>query len=692
MTLTRHLLGLLLVVITLGPVVLSAREARARLLPGWTGAPAATATIVVATTTTTVTLELLGLFGQFSLLPIILGLGAASAALWRWGRTGATSDSSPPQPETAPQLPRLGRLLAIITGSVVISEWGWRTAEQLRTGMDSVDTLWYHLPLAARFAQTGDITPLHNFEDQSLTTFFPATSSLWHGLGMELLGTDILSLFMNMGWLAASLLAAWAIGRPYGLAPFTMAAVAVTLALPTFNATQPGGAYNDVVGLFFILAAVAVLVTARQSGDRIGGGELIVVGLAIGLALGTKFQFLIPGGLLAIGAIAIGPRGDRLRRLGHLAPTMFLTGAFWYLRNLVLAGSPLPAMHIAVGPIELRQIEPDLKISQFTEYAGVGRFWGDYFIPGFDAAYGALWWFVLAITVASAGLLFTRNRILAMLTVVALSTLLSFAVTPIGFGFGPNPVLFGIALRYTIISLALGMTLAVILAGQARSPRALVVLAVAMTAIIIAIVVDRSDWQEAREQALDLPIWAPQSLVALALALFAIGAAAWGWRWTRDSPSRRRNSYSAVAVILAVLSIPALVIYRTERYETVSLIPETFAAVNAMSDTRIGLTGTTLQYPLYGEDLSNHVQVIAEQGDYGTAGRFQTCEQFLSLVNSGDYDLVIATPRGFPISDKPSPASRWLEHDAAATLTIAEGPVTTFRITGILDTEDCQES
>lgn len=688
---TRHLVGLLLLAAALGPVTLGARSARARLLPGWTGAPAATATIVVATALITLTAEALGLFGWFSLVPLLVTLIVVGLATREWGRRHRSS-GAPPRPEVEPVLPTLGRYLALVTGSVVLSEWGWRTYEQLRTGMDSVDTIWYHLPLAARFSQTGEITPLHNFEDQALTTYYPATSSLWHGMGMEFLGSDLASVFMNLGWLAATLLAAWAIGRPFGVAPFTASAAATALALPAFTATQPGGAYNDVVGVFLLLAAIAVLVTATFEGGEVGGGALVVVGLGIGLAVSTKFQFIVPGGLLTLGALVAGPRRDVIRRGAHLAPAIAATGAFWYVRNLVLAGSPLPALRLAIGPLELRQIEPELPISRVTDYVGVGRYWSDYFFPGFDAAYGGLWWLVLIVAVVPVGLLFVRDKPLAVLGAVSLLALCSFAVSPVAISLGPNPVFFGIALRYTILAVTLGAILAMVLAAATRSPRALLVLAVAMVAILVSNMVDRSDWQEAREQALDLPIWEPESVVALVASFAVVAGAAWAWRWAAQASDRRPVVLGLVAAVIAVSSIPALVVYRNDRYESTSLMPETFAAVNVLSDQRIGLTGTTVQYPLYGEDLSNHVQVISERGDHGTADGYDSCGRFMELINEGAYDLVVVTPRGFPITDREAAAARWLEDDPAAAVMLTEGPISTFRISATLDPARCPTS
>src|SRR5207244_321551 len=126
---------------------------------------------------------------------------------------------------------------------------------------------------------------------------------------------------------------------------------------------QPGDAKNDTAGLFFLLASAAVLVnaevqrraaegspeidTARQ--PPLATGALIVAGLAAGLALGTKLNLLAPFGLLTLGVIAVAGRGFRLRSTGTWVASSLVTGGFWFVRNLVNAGNPLP--WIKAGPL-----------------------------------------------------------------------------------------------------------------------------------------------------------------------------------------------------------------------------------------------------------------------------------------------------------------------------------------------------
>ena len=77
--------------------------------------------------------------------------------------------------------------------------------------------------------------------------------------------TDLLSPLVNLGWLAASLLAAWCIGRPYAVGAVTALGAAVVLDSEMLVASQAGNAPNDIAGIFFLLAVVAFLVNGAAT-------------------------------------------------------------------------------------------------------------------------------------------------------------------------------------------------------------------------------------------------------------------------------------------------------------------------------------------------------------------------------------------------------------------------------------------
>src|SRR5262249_55610491 len=140
------------------------------------------------------------------------------------------------------------------------------------------------------------------------------------------------------------------IGRPYRVAPWSLGLGAIALSVPALH-DQAGEARNDIVGIFFLLAAVAIALNAA-SADRRGSGlpPYLLGGLAAGLAAGTKLSLLLPAAVLVIGLVALVPRGARWSALVAAGLAALAGGGYWYLRNLAHAGNPLPWIH-HLGPI-----------------------------------------------------------------------------------------------------------------------------------------------------------------------------------------------------------------------------------------------------------------------------------------------------------------------------------------------------
>ena len=145
-------------------------------------------------------------------------------------------------------------------------------------GIRTFDSVWYHLPWAASFAQTGHIAPLRFTDIEYLTAFYPATSEMLHGLGIVLFGHDTLSPALNLIW-ARSRCRGVVRGRARRARRRRGdARRSGVLATPMMNSSQAGSAANDIVGMFFLLASVA-LVLAGDGPDA----ALVLAAVAAGL-------------------------------------------------------------------------------------------------------------------------------------------------------------------------------------------------------------------------------------------------------------------------------------------------------------------------------------------------------------------------------------------------------------------------
>ena len=96
-----------------------------------------------------------------------------------------------------------------------------------------------------------------------------------------------------------------------------------------------------------------------EARSALPNGALIVAGLAAGVALGTKLNLLAPFGLLTLGVIAVSA-GYRWRATGIWVVSSLITGGFWFARNLINAGNPLPWIKAGplVGPDQLGHQHP----------------------------------------------------------------------------------------------------------------------------------------------------------------------------------------------------------------------------------------------------------------------------------------------------------------------------------------------
>jgi hypothetical protein len=296
--LARYLLGAAELIWLVGFAWIGASRICRRLLPELGGEAAFLASAIVTIALLIWVAELLGTVSLFKPVPYLLGVavlglalrfaisprtdtassaGGAGAGAPR-GAQGAKRPSTVGEaavtgPAAGARPSLLATAISLLIAGIAIGHFVSGVRLRLDTGMTGFDSTWYHGPFAAGFFQTGNTIDLHYIAPQFLAWFYPANSEVVHAIGMLAFSRDLLSPLLNLGWLLGCLLCCWGIGRPFRVAPWSLALGAIALSVPAL-ADQAGEARNDIVGIFFLLAAVAIAVNAAAAGGGGGGVDL----------------------------------------------------------------------------------------------------------------------------------------------------------------------------------------------------------------------------------------------------------------------------------------------------------------------------------------------------------------------------------------------------------------------------------
>jgi hypothetical protein len=721
-----YLLGVVQLALVVVPICFAAWRLRQRLLPSWTGAPARLVESVAAVALLIWISEILGTFGLFYAGTLIAASLLLSLGTWLLPEGGADLGDHPEQllqrrdggakSVTGPAGPSslVSFLVMWAVIGITVYTWAVTTKHALDRGIFNFDSLWYHMPFAVDMVQSHSVVGMHHVDTVFTNWFYPQNSELLHGVGILLTGRDTLSLFLNFGWLAMAFLAAYCVGRPYGRGAESTVAAAILLACHTLVVRDPGAAKNDLAAAALLLASIAILVEAwaQAKGEdavvsvmreepRSHGGmsrwAVAAAGLAAGLAAGTRVTGLAMAAALTVAVVVLAPRGRRVAAFGWWFLPALAGGAFWYLRNLVVAGNPIPEVE-KLGPISLPHPErlqegrPDFSIAHYATDTDV---WRHYFEPGLHEAFGALW--PLVVFGAAAGALLAvfhgRDRIVRWIGAVALFGLVAYLFTPLSAaGAEGEPVGFGINIRYVIPALLAGIVLVPLDRWFEPPVRSYGLLGVLVLVFLVTNRPDDALHDHAR-------------VFALLFVILAVGVPA--LLYTRSRGTSLTAVTAAVgALLLAVVAIgyPLQRHYLDGRFANTGSAEEQIPGMDLnkayrwardVDGARIGLAGTTAGfagYGFYGTDLTNRVVYLGEEGPKGAFNAIPTCAAFRAAVDDADLDYLVTAPflnflrPGSPI---PSPEARWLRGEATVHPVLREGQVTVWRVHGPLDPSAC---
>jgi hypothetical protein len=292
---------------------------------------------------------------------VFLGMGAAAmVAAWRWRGTGA--DASAPDPGI--RIPR--------AGWVIFGAYGvWYLVNALAPETIA-DGITYHLGLPNEYLRLGA------FPDH--VTFYDLVPQ-----GMEMLYTVAFSLgrhaaakLVEFAFLLGTVPLIFRVGRRLGASDLACLVAAVFYFCAPVAGITGSSSYNDAAGVFFLLAALYLLLLSDPRYLRVRNERTFPVGQTLGQAAsfrqtapetgaspGIAARYLLPAGVLAgfcyaikfpgvfvvAGAVLFVAAAERRwKPVLAVAAGALLMMAPWMVRAVVLTGNPVAPLLSQVFP------------------------------------------------------------------------------------------------------------------------------------------------------------------------------------------------------------------------------------------------------------------------------------------------------------------------------------------------------
>jgi hypothetical protein len=582
-----------------------------------------------------------------------VGCGLAWAVLRRRRpRTPRTDGEEAPGPSGS----RLSTALAAVAGAAVAAcVVGYLRTEATRS-LTSNDMLNFHLPLIARWIQSGSFWPVVQYLPYDATGNYPQNGDVltlaavlpWRG--------DAFVRFVMLPYLGLTGLATYTLGRELRADRARAALMAcLVVATPIILVATVVASLPDVVMYSMFGAGLVFLVRCARTNLR---SDAVLAGVGLGIAFGTKW-YGVPATVAVVVLFAIALFGQHrdlplvARRVGLVGGMVALAGGFWLVRNAVESGSPFfPGGWLPIGA--RADVGSPLPRSDFplVHYLFDGRIWRDAILPDELRAFGWGGLLLLAGVLLAGVLVFALLRRgeraaqpVAWAVAAALLLLVVYWVTPnTASGFEGKPAVIYYNARYLVPAL---IPAAAALAWAAtRLRRAGVVLGV-LAAVAIA---------DDLRRAFDVP--ARDMVIGALAVLLAAGAI---WALTRVTFGLRLVGVAAAIVVVAVGG------YELEtRYFDNRLRGEDATIDRFLSDSRAGeRVGITEQwsvippspvYALFGERLHNDVAYVGVRKD-GAWAPHRDPARFAADLRDGNYDWLMVG-RGLRPAGV-TPAMRW---------------------------------
>ena len=646
----------------------------------------AVAGVVVALSAATVVAQLLGLVGLLRPIPLVAAsVAVAAAAVVAAPRLG----SARPAPESPSDDDGDGGSVVVVralAGACVggtAALWVVQTWQSFVHGITDYDSLNYHLTHAARFVEEGAVTGLHPVMADPFHAFHPMGQSLLAAVTMSVTRSDAAVSGFHLGWLGLLLLAAWSMGRSRGAAWTGVAVAAAVAALPAM-ATFAGTANTDQPALALCVAAAALLWRAGDD-PRVA----LVAGLAGGLALSTKLSAAAPVAVLFAVAVVVGAL--RGRRLVAAGAGVVLTGAFWYVRNLLEAGSPLPTVDL---PGFRRVATPvfdalDDTLLDAAADDGVGEV-----LRSLVRAMTPLGLCLIALLVVAAAVVaLRRGGVATAVAAAGLAGVAAYAVTPLSGTSeieGTVPGFFIIVnARYLLPAVAL-CGLAVVAAVGERARLLTAGLSAAAVVGVALAALRPAGGDLARLFASMLGVDAGLAALAAAAVAGVLATRGWSVRLPRPKPM---VAAAVVAVVGTVGVAAAVAAHDAVRFDRPSRAlgltgdGPILSALDAPRPLTVAAIGLADLYPLAGPRFENDVRYVGVGGEWGAFRGAGSCEELRRLVSRAE--VVVADVDGIESVLGPSRAVEWLAGAPNLRQVAVEGTRRLYAVEGAVGPQGC---
>jgi hypothetical protein len=145
---------------------------------------------------------------------------------------------------------------------------------------------------------------------------------------------------------------------------------------------------------------------------------------------------------------------------------------------------------------------------------------------------------------------------------------------------------------------------------------------------------------------------------------------------------------AAVAVALVLAGLPARSAYLDNRYRTGGTEwPVLDRTAQDTRGARIGVAAFSEAYPLFGSDLSNHVELVATVKE-ADVQPITDCRAWRTALADGHFDFVVTADITSHV-DGAIPDSRWTADDPAAAIGLRDRSAILYRLSGRPDPDRC---